>query len=59
MNPRRVALLACVLAFVHEANANVVAARRALVQELAKDITRSKKRSTFPILQTNRADSPS
>src|ERR1700730_17628885 len=42
MNLRGVMLLACVLAFAQEANATVVDARRAFVQEPAKDVTRSK-----------------
>ena len=44
MDIRGVVLLACILAFERGANANVVGARRAFVQELAKDVMRSKEK---------------
>jgi TonB family protein len=53
MNLRGVVLLTCVLAFAQEANANVVDARRAFVQELAKDVTRSKVKKVYVLDFTN------
>jgi hypothetical protein len=47
MNLRGMMLLVCVLAFAQQANADVVHARRAFVQELCNDVWRSKVQKVY------------